>query len=270
MKRSQPSIAQSRFRAFVPPTVIASGVFLIYWFSNPAPMEHFDYTYRLAEALVHGRLGLTEAPPSWLNEMVPLDGRYYSVFPLGSVLSMVPFALLKSVGVIEVFPARCIASFLAAAAAVFFFLLSGKQQFSLTRRVLLALFPVLATWTWCNLAYAGAWQVALGCALLGEAGALYFTLVKRRPWLAGLCFAIAFGNRTEVVLTAPIFVYLWCRELRSAPTAKRAREPHTTFSKAIRNRIWENRGQLIGFITIPVVLGLATLAYNDARFGSVF
>ena len=54
--------------------------------------------------------------------------RYYSVFPLGSVLSMVPFAFLKSAEVIEVFPARFIAAFLAAVAALFFYLLSGKEK----------------------------------------------------------------------------------------------------------------------------------------------
>ena len=94
--------------------------------------------------------------------------------------------------------------FLAAVSALFFYLLSEKEEISTTRRVLLALFPVLATWTWCNLAYAGAWQLALGFALMGEAGALYFTLVNRKPLLAGFFFALAFGNRTEVLLAAPI------------------------------------------------------------------
>ena len=190
---------------------IFAGVFLIYWFSNPAPMEHFDYTYRIAQALLRGKLGLTETPPSWLNEMVPFGDRYYSVFPLGSVLSMLPFAVLKSFRLIDVYPARFMAALLAGTSALFFFLLSGKQGVSLPRRIVLALFPVLATWAWCNLAYAGAWQLALGFALMGEAGALYFTLVNRRPVVAGFFFAIAFGNRTEVLLTAPIFFYLLCR-----------------------------------------------------------
>ena len=211
MKHSSRS-THSQLVALAPPIAIAIAVFLIYWISNPAPMEHFDYTYRIAEALLQGRLGLTETPPSWLNEMVPFENRYYSVFPLGSVLSMIPFALLKSAHVIDVFPARFIAALVAAISALFFFLLSGKQHMSPARRVLLGLFPLLATWTWCNLAYAGAWQLALGIALMGEAGALYFTLVNRRPLLAGFFFALAFGNRTEVLLTAPIFIYLLCRD----------------------------------------------------------
>jgi hypothetical protein len=258
MKRPTLSPDRQRIISQLPPLAIVAGVFLIYWFSNPAPMEHFDYTYRIAEAFLHGRLGLNETPPSWLNEMVQLGDRYYSVFPLGSVLSMLPFAFLRSAHVIEAFPARFIAAFLAAASALFFYLLAGKQNISTTRRVLLALFPVLATWVWCNLAYAGAWQLALGFALLGEAGALYFTLVDRRPLLAGFFFAIALGNRTEVLLVAPLFIYLWCRT-----DSSRGRI-------SLPTQLLAHRGEIIWFVSIPILLGLATLAYNYARFGSIW
>ena len=44
--------------------------------------------------------------------------------------------------------------------------------------------------------------------MLGELGALYFTLVRPRPLAAGAFFALAFGNRTELILTAPVFLYL--------------------------------------------------------------
>jgi hypothetical protein len=257
MKRLSLPATKGVVLAQIPPLTVAAGVFLIYWFSNPQPMAHFDYTYRIAEALLNGRLGLTEAPPSWLNEMVPFGDRYYSVFPLGSVLSLLPLALLKAAHVVDVFPARFVAAFLAAVSALFFYLLSGREQISTSRRILLALFPVLATWTWCNLAYAGAWQLSLGFALMGEAGALYFTLVNRRPLLAGFFFALAFGNRTEVLLTAPIFIYLW------------SREPTATLTESLRTRLLEHRREIILFVTIPFVLGVATLAYNYARFGSV-
>lgn len=257
MKRSRSS-PQPKVSSQFPPLALATGVFLIYWFSNPAPMEHFDYTFRIAEAMLQGRLGLTEAPPSWLNEMVPFGDRYYSVFPLGSVLSVLPLAVLKSARLLENFPARFIAALLASYATVFFYLLSGKQEISALRRALLAVFPVLATWTWCNLAYAGAWQLALGFAIVGQAGALYFTLIERKPLLAGLFFAIAFGNRTEVLLVAPIFIYLWIRRDASEP------------EMSLWNQLTANRREVIWFLSIPIALGLATLAYNYARFGSIF
>src|SRR5206468_12162186 len=63
---------------------------------------------------------------------------------------------------------------------------------SLARQILLALFPIFGTWTWCNLGFGGAWQIALGLALLGETAALYFTLVRPSPFVAGAFFALAF------------------------------------------------------------------------------
>lgn len=267
MKRSPRSIP-SPLQALATPLALAIGVFLIYLFSNPAPMSHFDYTYRIAEAMLRGRLGLNETPPSWLNEMVPLDGTYYSVFPVGSVLCMLPLALLKRVHLIDSFPAAFVAALLAAASTWFFFLLSDKQGLSTERRVMLALFPVLGTWTWCNLAYAGSWQLALGFALLGEAGALYFTLVDRRPWLAGLFFAIAFGNRTEVLLTAPISLYFLLRRERG--NEARGRKPSGgRTSSGLLGALLTKRRAILAFIAVPVALGIATLVYNFARFHSI-
>ncbi len=67
---------------------------------------------------------------------------------------------------------------------------------------------MFGTWLWTNLAMAGAWQVTLGFAMIGELGAIYFTVYKRKPILAGALFALAFGNWTGIVLIAPIFLYL--------------------------------------------------------------
>jgi hypothetical protein len=88
--------------------------------------------------------------------------------------------------------------------------LSALEAKSLSRRILLALFPIFGTWTWCNLGFGGAWHIALGFALLGEVGALYFVLARASPLIGGFFFALAFGNRTELILTLPIYLYyLW-------------------------------------------------------------
>src|SRR5438876_104125 len=63
---------------------------LVFYFTTKPAMEHFDYTGRIALALLRGHLGLDRHPGSWLSEMVPSEGKYYSVFPLGAVLSVVP------------------------------------------------------------------------------------------------------------------------------------------------------------------------------------
>jgi hypothetical protein len=123
------------------------------------------------------------------------------------------------------------------------------------------LFPIFGTWTWCNLGFAGAWQIALGFALLGETAAVYFTLVKPRPLVAGAWFALAVGNRTELLLTAPIFIFLWLRHEDDGEGIGVA---------ALWRRLLKDWQTIALFLVIPFVLGIGTLGYNFARFGSVF
>jgi hypothetical protein len=234
---------------------------LVFNFTTKATLSDFDYTNRIASALLHGHLGLDRHPGSWLNEMVPWEGKYYSVFPLGAVLSVVPVALFQQAGWIRNFPAHFLTALIAGLCVFFFFRLSSIETKSLSRSILLALFPIFGTWTWCNLGFGGAWQVALGFALLGEVGALYFTLVQPRPFVAGAFFALAFGNRTELVLILPIFLYLWFVN------------PNSTNAISLANltrRLREKAPAIISFLILPVTLALLTAAYNFARFHSVF
>jgi hypothetical protein len=228
---------------------------LVFWLTIKPAHKHFDYTNRIAAALLLGDTGLNSQPPSWLNEMVPYDGKFYSVFPLGAVISVIPFALLSKLGLINDFPAGVVSAILAGLSVVGFYGLTTIEPVSRPRRILLALFPIFGTWAWCNLGFGGAWQIALGFALLGEVIALYFTLVRPNPILAGAGFALAFGNRSEIIITAPILMFWWFYQ---------GTPPDLKFSSPAR---WKQLGK---FLAIPILLGLATMAYNFARFGSIF
>jgi hypothetical protein len=234
--------------------IVISAASLIYLFSNPYPHNHYDYTFRIAESMLRGHIGITEAPPRWLNEFVPVDGTYYSVFPLGAVLTMLPFALLKTAGLVSEMPGSLIAALSAAAISAFLLLTSNRYELSISRRLLLTAGIIIGTWTWVNLTMAGAWQLALGFAMVGEFGAIYFTLFDRRPFIAGLFFALAFGNRTEILLTAPIF----CLFLMRGPG---------TDSRIIIDRLIAYRWLL--FLFVPFLLGVLTLYYNYLRFNSM-
>ena len=231
-----------------------------FYFSTTGNQNAFDYTTRIAAAMLHGHLGISNYMLSWLNELVPRNNIYYSVFPLGAVLSMMPVALLQVSGLIKSNGATVVASVIAAAVVYFFFRLSSLHPSSLARRGMLALFPVFGCWTWCNLGFAGAWQIALGMAVLGEVGALYLLLIRRQFLGAGFFFALAFGNRTELILTAPLFFYL-CWKADSVTVTPAAAE---------RAR-WHQIGRRVAIFSVaPVLLGIATLAYNYMRFGSIF
>jgi hypothetical protein len=244
---------------------------IAFYFSTKATLHDLDYTSQIASALLHGHVGLREKPPDWLNEMIPWQGKYYSAFPLGAVLSMLPVALLREIGLIQSFPGRVLAALIAGLSVYFFFGLAkafgndysglkGPAAARLARRIMLAFFPIFGTWTWCNLGFGGAWQIALGLAVLGQAAALYYTLVRPSPFVAGAFFTLAFGNRTELLITLPLYLYfLW-------------RQPHEKMInwKNLRDGVEENSQMLIRFLSLPVTLGLLTAAYNFARFHSIF
>ncbi len=241
-----------------------------FYFSTNATLHDLDYTTDIASALLRGDLGLREKPPEWLNEMIPHGDRYYSAFPLGAVLSMIPIALLQKARLIHNFPAHVLASLIAGCCVYFFFQLakafganySSLEPSSLGRRILLALFPVFGTWTWCNLGFGGAWQIALGLALLGQTAALYFTLVRPSPLVAGTFFALAYGNRTELLITAPLYLYFfWQRSDRTAALWSRS---------MLKQELGKNGPLAIRFLSVPVCLAILTAAYNFARFHSIF
>ena len=244
-------VATNRRRSAYLAAALSVLVFAAYYFSNPQSGVYYDYTFRIAAALLDRKTGLDELPPDWLNEMIPHNGKYYSAFPLGSVLTMMPLAVLQKLHLIKDFPGTFVAALLAAITTLLSFLLSAKCSGNLWRRSLLALFPALATWMWANLAFAGAWHIALGVAVAAQLAALYFTLIKPSPFLAGLFFAIAFGNRTEILLLAPVFFYLLYKTCRAEQEM-----PPSLMSIADR------------FVAAPVALGVATLIYNYTRFGS--
>lgn len=252
----------------------------LYYLATKAAHGHFDYTFRIAQALLNGHVGLIGHPGAWLNEMVPMGGQWhYSVFPLGAVLVTVPSALMQKMHWINGWPARQTAAVVAGGCVYFFYSLTFVTDISRPRRVLLALFPIFGTWAWCNLGFAGAWQMALGFAMLGEAGCLYYTLVRPSPLLAGFWFAVAFGNRTELLVTGPVYVYFWLS--RPAGNADSVALPFGTgwwrllFFWRLR---WHDVRQFIAspqvtdlrrFFSIPAILLLFTAAYNLVRFDSV-
>lgn len=257
--------------------VLLAGV--VYYFSNPNPQKHYDYTFRVADNILRGSVSFTDKPPSWLNEFVPFEGKYYSVFPLGSVVSMMPFAVFKVAGFIKDMPAAYIAAIHAMGICIFLLLISLKYDITTGKRILLTLAILFGTWSWTNLTMGGAWQLALGFALLGELGAIYFTVYDRRPFWAGLFFAMAFGNRTEVLLTAPLLMFLLIRPslFEDVPAQKKKSKrkevaavdeaPAQRF-KFSKQAIIDNWKLLAAFCAVPFVLGVTTLVYNYIRFHS--
>lgn len=280
--------------------VLAVGI--VYYFSNPKPQNYYDYTFRVADNVLRGEIGFKEKPPSWLNEFVPFEENWYSVFPFGSVVTMMPFAVFKVAGIIKEMPAAFISAITASLLCLFLLLISEKYRLAFEKKILFTLVILFGTWMWANETIGGAWQLALGWSMLGEIGAIYFTVYNRKPILAGLFFALAFGNRTEVLLTAPIFMFLLFydkkqdeeivetaeTEIIKSKKKKKSKVKTENLSKEKKEESYfEQLGSAISnfklqlsndrkdsfiklarFCAVPFILGVLTLIYNYVRFHS--
>jgi hypothetical protein len=258
---AEPVVVPMR-RSVVAAVSIASAI--AYYFSNPHPQVFYDYTFRVAQNLLRGKIAFILKQPGWLNEFVPFEGFYYSVFPLGAVLSMIPFAALRNLGLIDEMPGAFVAAMIAGLSCWLLLKIASRYDIENRKRILLALAILFGTFAWTNLTFDGAWQLALGFAMLGEIGAIYFTVFDRRPLVAGFFFALAFGNRTECLLTAPIFFYLLSR---SEPSVLAS-------SQSVHSSQFDTAGgsakilRIEYFCSVPFVLGSTTLIYNYVRFHS--
>ncbi len=293
---NEPKLTENQFRnTKILIGCLVVGTFLIYYFCNPKPQFFYDYTFRVADNFLHGAIGFKEKPPSWLNEFVPFENNWYSVFPLGSVLTMLPFALFKFFGLINDMPSAFISALTASFICLFLLLIAREYDYGWNKRILMTLGILFGTWMWTNESMASAWQLALGFAMVGELGAIYFTVFKPRPLLAGAFFALAFGNRTEVLLTAPIFMFLLaqtdlnCRGVKMSEKAEsnvlnstfeeHAYAKQASLAQPIGSNFSENFRSFVSlflsrwktlalFCAVPFILGVLTLIYNYIRFHS--
>ena len=222
---------------------------LIYRYSAREPATYYDYPLRTAEAFLDGQLGYTGEPPAFLNEMIylPEHSCYTNGFPLGQTLTALPFAWLKKHGWISAWRVEWLVALSMAWAAWWAVGLARHAGMGTVRSCWLAASLLFGTWAWTNIAAYDAWQIALGLGFAWELGALHALIVRRDPLMCGIWFAMAFGQRTEIVTLAPLMVWLWWH-----------------ISMPDERKRWLDSG--IRFCLAPFVLGVLTLAYNYVRF----
>ena len=109
---------------------------------------------------------------------------------------------------------------------------------------------LFGTWAWTNIVAFDAWQIALGLGLAWTLGSLHALIVRRDALMCGFWFAVAFGQRTEIVTLAPMIAWLWWH-----------------VSSPIKRTKWLHSA--IRFSLTPLMIGGLTLAYNYVRFHKV-
>jgi hypothetical protein len=248
---SMPPIPKTLISKVKPPDFQTSLTFLTYWLIISGVLliaqvyirtyfteQHFVH---LADSFLQGRLYFTEEPSAtgWADTSL-YKGKHY--WPLGMfpAILILPFVALFGTGFAHGYvslPLTLITMFLLYKIAIKItkkkpaaMLLSFAYVFS-TAYIYVALAPF--SWYFAHV-------VASFCLI----SAIYFTIVKPRPFLAGMFFSFAFLTRISTVLGIPFFLLYYLLFKKDRLPVK----------------------QMVLFI-IPVILGLLIFfTYNYARF----
>lgn len=176
-------------------TVVAAAIFLL---TTSEERTDFDYFVRLADAFLHGRLYLLEAP-SWLNELVPGGGGWYVVYPPVPAIMLTPFVAIFGTEF-----AQNVASCIFAAITVgLAWLLFGRFALTVARRLMLTAVFGFGTVFWYVAEVGSAWYIGHVCAVLFSTAAVLLALDRRWPVAVGVLLGLAAISRLPVALAAP-------------------------------------------------------------------
>jgi hypothetical protein len=175
----------------------------IYLFTSSPERQSFDYFVRLADAFLHGRIILTEAP-SWLNELIPKDGGWYVAYPPMPAVVLVPFVAVFG----DQFPQQVASVLFGGVSVGLAWLVLGRFTLTLGVRLLLTAVFGFGTAMWYATEVGSAWYFAHVIALVFSLAAILLTLHGRWPFAIGLFVGCAAIARLPVGLSAPFFLAL--------------------------------------------------------------
>jgi len=246
---------------------LAVVAFLVYSLVNNDRPAKLDYFVPLADAFLHGRLGLLEEPPSGgYNELVAANGLLHVVYPPMPAIVLVPFVAAFGP---EMDQARVSILFgaLNVALAWWVALSMGTRR---STALVLAIALGFGSITWYSAQAGTAWHIAHVLSLTFALAAIGAAVRGGPPVLIGLLVAAMGLCRLPMLLGAPFFLaYLVHRASQPAADPGGFGAPGDPARDAIRN-VSPRRLVALG-AAFAVGLGgplVLFLFYNTARFGS--
>ncbi len=179
--------------------LIALIVFLLS--KGPPPgQNHFVY---LADAFLHGRLGVTGVGTS-LAEIVPFNGNYYVVYPPMPAVLLLPFVAVFGTS----FDQSLMSVFLACLCVAATWLMLKKTGVNGNKALWLTALFGFGTCFWFIASVGSAWYIEHIVAVLFLTLAIILAFYKKSPFLIGVLLGCAFLSRLPVVLSFPFFLLL--------------------------------------------------------------
>jgi hypothetical protein len=186
--------------------ILFSLAFVVYYFSSGGNTS-YDYFTRLAASFLEGKLYLTDNPP-WLNELIPVYGVYFVVYPPMPAVLAVPFVFIFG----HNFSQTIFSILVGSVNVVLVYLLGLRLKFGHKTAILVSLFFGFGTNHWYLASVGSAWYIAHVVAIFFLLLALIEAFGKERLLLIGLLFGASFWARTPIIFTVGFFVFFFRKQ----------------------------------------------------------
>lgn len=175
-------------------------IFCIYYFTSGGDTP-YDYFTRLAGSFLEGRIYLIENPP-WLNELIPIDGKYFVPYPPMPAFVAMPFVFL-----FRQFSQQILAHILGTGIAVLFYKLALHITKNTKNALWVGLLVAFGNIIWFLSSTGSSWYLGQITSAFFMSAAIYEGVVKKRPILIGILLGAAYLSRVHTILALPFFVF---------------------------------------------------------------
>ena len=237
--------------------------FCLYSFLNHDRQAYTSYFPFLADAFIHGRLGLLEAP-SWMNELVPRSGELYVVYPPAPAVLLMPLVAVFG----PQFRQEYVSMTLGAVNVVLVFQMLLATRISTRGAAIITSVFAFGSVTWYAASIGTAWHFAHVVSLFAMLCAIRLCQIDASFWMIGFFFALAGLSRLPMLAAAPFFAaYMIARSGRDGRPTQFTQVTTTAYvvqRRHLRTVLWS-----AARFAVPVLVGLLLYGlYNAARFGS--
>lgn len=214
--------------------------FAVYYVSALKTHQYLNYFMPLANSFLHLKLDVNPQP--YLNELVPVDGKYFVVYPPAPALVLLPFVAIFGPG----FNQRIASLIIAALSIGLFYLLLGRFTKKHWIQIFLTLILAFGSNFFFTSLIGSSWHFAHVCAVFFSILAL-LAASHKKPFLSGLALGAAFLSRLPVIMIFPVLIFLLLEKT----------DP-------------KERGRILTNFFMPIISAIIIFGlYNFFRFGSI-
>jgi hypothetical protein len=251
-------------KKFFVPLIICIITFAIYYITGEGSTPYNYYVY-LADAFLHGRLYLTENP-SWLSELIPINGKYYVIYPPMPALLILPFVAFRGLAFDQTIGSVLIGSINSAILYIIVkkifrrYFINTSENGKLDKKIeifaiwIMILFS-FGTIYWFLASVGSSWYLAQVTGVLFIFLALNEFFGKSRPFIIGIFLGAAYWSRLPVILSITFFIIAFSDKFKF-------------YNGKLDIRKY-SLGILTFFLGVVIFVGFDFI-YNYLRFNTIF